>query len=381
MNQRVAVIGAGPAGLAAAAEALRQGMEVTLFEKGRVGEGIRCAEGFFDPLRVMEPAEAAVRFKVKSLYFRANREFDFATGGLRLWLIDRAKWQRQQADALRQRGVEIREHQAISRRNFAPFRKDFHWIIDASGVPPVTSLVYGFRDYYLPHSLVTAQYVISGDFSHLQDSIKVGFSPDYLGYFWIFPKGKDRASVGIALLGEEYGPRNLDFLWTWLRREIAAEGLAGGEVLERSGGLCPAKMLPQLVWGNVILVGDGAGLTSPLHGGGIDTAILSGREAVRAIAQGEVQGYQERLKGLLQPRLELERELIRLWAGSSFEEVERVVAGVHNLLQGKGIGPLLPLSRDLLQKAYVFFRFWRGLQRGFAVGSTDKGRGRKAREK
>lgn len=55
MNQRIAIIGAGPAGLAAAAEALRLGMKAALFERGRVGEGIRCAEGFFDPLRLLAP--------------------------------------------------------------------------------------------------------------------------------------------------------------------------------------------------------------------------------------------------------------------------------------------------------------------------------------
>ncbi|HHW91335.1 MAG TPA: NAD(P)/FAD-dependent oxidoreductase [Firmicutes bacterium] len=368
MNQRIAIIGAGPAGLAAADEALRQGMKAILFEKGQVGEGIRCAEGFFDPFRSLAPPEAAVRFKVQSLYFRAEKEYEFSAEGLRLWIIDRAKWQQHWAETLKQRGVEIREHQFISRRNYARLREEFDWVIDASGVPPVTSLVYGFRDYYLPHSLVTAQYVLSGDFSHLRDGIKVGFSPDYLGYFWIFPKTETKASAGIALLAEEYGHRDLNLLWTWLRREIAAAGLAEAGVIEKGGGLCPAKMLPRLVWGNVILAGDAAGLTSPLHGGGIDMALLSGREAAGTIARGEVQDYRERLEKIFKPRLELERELVRLWAGSSFGELERVLAGVHNLLQGKGIGPLLPLSRDLLQKAYLFFRFWRGLQKGFARG-------------
>ena len=368
MNQRIAIIGAGPAGLAAAAEALRLGMKAALFERGRVGEGIRCAEGFFDPLRLLAPPEAGIRFKVQSLYFRAKKEYEFSTQGLRLWIIDRAQWQQHRAKRLRQGGVEIREGEAISRQNYPLLREEFDWVIDASGVPPVTSLVYGFRDYYLPHSLVTAQYVLSGDFTHLANSIKVGFSPDYRGYFWIFPKSETRASVGLAFLAEEYGPRDLDRLWTCLHREMAAEALAEAKIIERSGGLCPAKMLPRLVWDNVILVGDAAGLTSPLHGGGIDMALLSGREAVRAIARGGVEGYRKGLEKLFKPRLVLEKELVRLWSASSFEEVEGVLAGVHSLLKGKGIGPLLPLSRHRLPKAYLFFRCWQALQGGLASG-------------
>jgi len=372
MNQRIAIIGAGPAGLAAATEALRRGMKVTVFERGRVGEGIRCAEGFFDPLRLLTPPEVGVRFKVRSLYFRAKREYKFSTRGLRLWIIDRAKWQQHWAETLRQRGVVIREGQAITCRNYPVLREEFDWVIDASGVPSVTSLAYDFRDYYLPNSLVTAQYVLAGDFRYLGEGIKVGFSPDYLGYFWIFPKGERVASVGLALLGEEYGSRDLSSLWACLHREMAAEGLAEARILERNGGLCPAKMLPRLVWDNVILVGDAAGLTSPLHGGGIDLALLSGREAVGAIARGEVESYRKRLETIFSPRLELERKLIRLWAGASFGEVEGVLAGVHKLLEGKGIGPLIPLSRDLLPKAYLFFRFWRGLQRGFSHDRIGK---------
>ena len=71
-------------------------------------------------------------------------------------------------------------------------------------------------------------------------------------------------------------------------------------------------------------------------------ALLSGREAVRAIARGGVEGYRKGLEKLFKPRLVLEKELVRLWSASSFEEVEGVLAGVHSLLKGKGIGPSYP---------------------------------------
>lgn|GEM_PF-4726815 len=81
-----------------------------------------------------------------------------------------------------------------------------------------------------------------------------------------------------------------------------------------------------------------------------------------------MEGYRKGLEKLFKPRLVLEKELVRLWSASSFEEVEGVLAGVHSLLKGKGIGPLLPLSRHLLPKAYLFFRCWQALQGGLASG-------------
>ena len=50
---KIAIIGAGPGGLYAALAAAKKGMQVELFEKRRVGEGIVCGECIFDSLRIM----------------------------------------------------------------------------------------------------------------------------------------------------------------------------------------------------------------------------------------------------------------------------------------------------------------------------------------
>lgn len=361
MKRKIAIIGAGPAGLAAALEGVRRGMKVTLLEKGGVGESIRCAEGYIDPLGVLDLPARGLRFKVEALCFRAGKEYELDTREIRLWITNRRAWQRQMAKELVGQGVDLREGWGITRSNYTSLCRRYDWIIDASGAPAVTSYVHGFHDFYLPHSLVAAQYILRDDFRSLRGKIKVGLSPEYGGYFWIFPRNDDTASVGIAYLSEDYGPRDLNKIWTQLRREIAAEGLSGGRILARSGGLCPAKMLPRLVWDNVILVGDAAGLASPLHGGGIDTALLSGREAVAAIDRGKMGNYRQRLVNILGPRFDLEDQLIRHWLSSGFSEIERLLAGVDSFYRGKGIGPLLPLSRDLLQRGYCFLRYWQSL--------------------
>ncbi len=45
---KIAIIGAGPAGLYAALAAAEKGMTADLYEKRRVGEGIVCGECIFD---------------------------------------------------------------------------------------------------------------------------------------------------------------------------------------------------------------------------------------------------------------------------------------------------------------------------------------------
>src|SRR5688572_18147243 len=54
MTRRVAVIGGGPAGIAAAIGALERGFDVTLIEKGEVGQSLRTwgATRFFTPLHM-----------------------------------------------------------------------------------------------------------------------------------------------------------------------------------------------------------------------------------------------------------------------------------------------------------------------------------------
>ena len=51
-------------------------------------------------------------------------------------------------------------------------------------------------------------------------------------------------------------------------------------------------MLDRLIYDNILLVGDAAGLTSPLHGGGIDMAVISGEEAAKSIAT-DVYSYEK----------------------------------------------------------------------------------------
>ena len=66
---------------------------------------------------------------------------------------------------------------------------------------------------------------------------------------------------------------------------MEAEGLTGSgyKILQATGGICPTKMLDRLIYDNILLVGDAAGLTSPARWC-IDMAVISGEETAKSIA-------------------------------------------------------------------------------------------------
>ena len=74
MHKPVAIIGGGPGGLCAAIRAAELGLEVDLYERGKIGDGIKCAEGFIDTLGVLERPEAGVLFKVERALFLFGKE-------------------------------------------------------------------------------------------------------------------------------------------------------------------------------------------------------------------------------------------------------------------------------------------------------------------
>ena len=75
MSASIAVIGGGPAGLAAAIKGSDCGMNVSLFEKGEIGENIKCAEGYFDSMKVFGKPSSGVLYKVNNLLIVGEQEY------------------------------------------------------------------------------------------------------------------------------------------------------------------------------------------------------------------------------------------------------------------------------------------------------------------
>ena len=114
-------------------------------------------------------------------------------------------------------------------------------------------------------------------------------SPDF--YAWIFPHG-DTASVGVGSAQKGFGLRDA------VRRLRTREALGDCETIRSEGA--PIPLRPLRKWDNgrdVLVTGDAAGVVAPASGEGIYYAMVSGREAARAVGRFLATGNPRELAG------------------------------------------------------------------------------------
>lgn len=305
---RIAVIGGGPAGLMTAIEGAKNGLTVDLYEKHQIGDNIRCAEGFFDTLNMLDEPKYGVRFKVEALELEVKKNYVFPCDEkTNIWMIDRREWQIGLAAEARDLNVQIYENSPVSKEKLKQLMHDYDWVIDCSGVPSVTSKAYEFNSFYKNTSGITVQYTLLGDFSKYYGRIKASFESHYDGYYWVFPKSHNEANVGLIFFSEN----NLK-PWDELERIIEKEGLSAYTKTRKFGGMCPVVRPEHLVYDNILLTGDAAGLVSALHGGGIDNACISGKIAIQCIVENKVHAYESEIERVLGSKLDGEKRLADL---------------------------------------------------------------------
>ncbi len=314
MDKPIAVIGGGPAGLYAAIRGAELGLKVVLYEKGKIGCGIKCGEGFIDTLGVLGRPEEGVLFMVEKVIFFSGKEYRIhLLKNHGLWMIDRSTWQKELAKRAQQKGVSIKEDFPIGKNQLLEMLNTYQYIIDASGAPSVTSRINGFVPLYLRNATLSAQYVIEGDFGFLgKNTILAGYEPHYIGCYWIFPKGQNIANVGFGRFNMDKKGKGFH-LEHELHRILKKEGLDDYGILKKVFSFSPSNGVDKLVWGNILLVGDAAALSSPLHGAGIDMACISGQIAAEAIASHEIHHYPVKLWDIVGKKLTMEKRIFNLW--------------------------------------------------------------------
>jgi digeranylgeranylglycerophospholipid reductase len=105
------------------------------------------------------------------------------------------------------------------------------------------------------------------------------------GYVWVFPTAPGRAKVGLGVIRtmtDEPAGRHLD---RFIGESFMRDRFRRAAVTEVSIGIVPlARPLPRPYADGVLLVGDAARNVNGLTGGGIHTALLSGRVAGESLA-------------------------------------------------------------------------------------------------
>lgn len=112
------------------------------------------------------------------------------------------------------------------------------------------------------------------------------------GYAWIFPETDEIARVGLGI------PRSLKLNPALFLNKFVKK-IQATPVEKMQSKLVPTAPPPKnLVFGNIVLVGDAALLCDALTGGGIANAMISGKLAAKSIIEEDLESYNKKLRSL-----------------------------------------------------------------------------------
>lgn len=287
MHADVLVIGLGPAGATAARAAARAGLSVLAVErKQQVGVPVQCAEFIPLPLGRYAQADGVLVQRIAAMknYLPSGEIQAAAFPGL---MIDRAAFDQALANEAATLGAEfylasrlqhLDAQQSIAQVQTPEGQREigYRLLIAADGPNSTVAAQLGLASL---ETVFTRQYSVP--LLQPYADTDIWLADDYPGgYAWLFPKG-ECANLGVG--ADKNYTHDLKQPLDTLHARLVAQGVVGENILSMTGGLIPVGSLREhLAIGNILFVGDAAGLTHPITGAGIAAAIVSGECAGQA---------------------------------------------------------------------------------------------------
>ena len=304
-NADLIVLGLGPAGASAAAEAARRGCTViALDRKDQPGRPVQCAE--LVPAMIDADLTGVVRQRIDAMATFVEDDAPDLKPDFPGRMLDRAAFDASLVDAAARAGARVRFSSFIKRitpqgtvelADGAVLRSPV--IIGADGPRSRAGKAIGS----INTELVETRQITVG-LLRPHGATDIFLSAEIPGgYGWLFPKGE------VANLGAGVSPPYKSRLKAIVARLHASrrERLSA-EILSLTGGAIPVggmrKPSGYLEKTLVLLAGDAAGLANPVTGAGIAAAVHSGRLAGAAAAARAPGEYEEELQDLYGAALE-----------------------------------------------------------------------------
>lgn len=295
------IIGAGPAGAAAAIQAARGGASVTVFEKAASGRDKVCGDGL-TPRAVSALNQLNIDMsgahRIDGLRMIANktrRELPWPANGP--FASNGAVWPRRLLDAHLMNAANDAGAEIIWQTEATPILDDGRRVVGVSAGPDrwhasltvvatgapgdVARMLDAGRVADEPHGLAIRSYATSPRHAerHLEAclTLRDPSGMPVCGYGWLFPAGDGTVNIGVGALStmKGYHRLNLNRLINSYR-DLVRDEWELGDYLERPR----AWRLPMSVkrrhgkgW---VAIGDAAGLINPMNGEGIDYGLESG---------------------------------------------------------------------------------------------------------
>ncbi|MCL2031804.1 MAG: NAD(P)/FAD-dependent oxidoreductase [Methanomassiliicoccaceae archaeon] len=285
MRTDILVVGSGPAGATAAKYAAAKGARVIMIERRpEVGVPVRCGE-------MMPSNEEIIKMfpnagDIASLFDMPKNLRSREIEGIKLIdpkgkerLLDFSGYTTDR-DAFDKHLVSEAEKEGAELITGCLFKKtqggkaltssgeiEYDVIIGADGPGSKVAKAFGLPKNSDPYPAVTAQ--AKGDFEPYVQMFFGGIAPG--AYGWIIPK-KGQANVGVGL-SPKFAPGTVSEHFEKFREKHDFNVITRLE-----GKYVPSRgMLPGLVSGNGMIVGDAAGQVIPVNGGGLPLALIAGK--------------------------------------------------------------------------------------------------------
>ena len=294
------VIGAGPAGSAAAIQAARQGARVVMFDKATHGRDKVCGDGL-TPRAVGALNELKIDLSdahhidgLRMIANRTTRELSWPTTSR--FPNHGAVWPRRRLDAALVDAASDAGAEVVWETDAAPafegervigvdaggerWRADM--VVVATGAPGAVARILGAtRIPDEPYGLAIRSYVESP--RHLDRHLEACLTLEDAngnsvpGYGWMFPAGDGTVNIGVGALNTMKGFKKLNLASLLdIYYEQVREPWGLGPYLERPRAWRLPMTAQKRHGPGWVAIGDAAGLVNPMNGEGIDYGLESG---------------------------------------------------------------------------------------------------------
>ena len=339
----VLIVGAGPAGNAAALDLARHGAKTAVIDyRERIGDklctgviGIECARRFpVSPRHVRREVRSAL------IHSPAGRCYRVERGGTQALIVDRVAYVGEVAANAAACGAQYhigyratavdRTRHGISvstRRGTTVERFEGRLLLIATGFRSPVTRMAGLRDRREQDYVYGQQVAVE---TNGVDGVEVfiggGKAPESIG--WLVPISRSHGLVGT--ISRQRRPVCLDSLLDRLRRQGKIE--AGTHEFSRWG--IPVRPLAVTSADRLMVLGDAAGFTKPTTGGGIYYGMISGliaaetaREVIDSgdLSAHALQKYEQRWKREFGRELEVGYHARRLFESMSDAQKEELM--------------------------------------------------------
>ena len=332
----VVVVGAGPAGSAAAEECARLGLStICIEEHGTIGFPVQCA-GLISTAAFAEccASERSVLNRVSGARVISNTGsvLTIDAGTTKALVVDRGILDREMAEAAADAGAEFRmktmvcaltDDKVRTRGAYGHEEYRFRVLIAADGPRSTVARMRGMnraRTY-----LAGIQADLIGECNPRLVEVFPDASPEFFG--WSIPTGPGRIRVGLC--GATRVPE----------RFCAFLNRFGTSSVHLVTGTLPLGIMPKTYGNRTLFVGDAAGFAKPTSGGGIYTGVRSARHAAAMAADAcrndtftdtFLAGYEQRWKADFGHELETGYHLFNLRQKLAPEDIDALIHALND---------------------------------------------------